>query len=346
VSGVSGVWTPSWTPEGSAAVLAVSALVLVVAGTRFARVVDRLADRLGIGEALAGALLLGATTSLPGLIVTTVAASRGDAELAVGNAFGGIAAQTMFLALADLTYRHANLEHAAASLPNLIQTMLLVSLVSLVLLASAAPPIHWAGVHPVSPLLVGVYVYGLVLADRSRDVPMWQPRKTPETRPDVPDAAARRASLWRLGPEFAALGAVVAVCGWAVAASGVSLTERTELTGTFVGGILTGVVTSLPELVTVMAAVRGGALTLAVANIIGGNTFDVLFVAVGDVAYREGSIYAALGPSSVFLLALTLLLTAVFAAGLLLRERRGIGFEGAAILVFYVAGVAVLGTLR
>lgn len=40
-----------------------------------------------------------------------------------------------------------------------------------------------------------------------------------------------------------------------------------------------------------MAAVRRGALTLAVGDILGGNCFDVLFISGSDVAYREGSIY-------------------------------------------------------
>lgn len=331
-----------WSLSVSLAALVASAAVLVVAGTRFTHVVDQLADRLGIGEALAGAVLLGATTSLPGLIVTTLAALQGEAELAVSNAFGGIAAQTMFLALADLIYARANLEHAAASLPNLLQTMVLVALIALVLLATAGPPGDILGVHPISAILPLAYVYGLVLTRRTRARPMWHPRDTPETRPDVPDRDAERASLLRLGAVFAALGTTVALAGFVVARAGLSLVHQTDVSGTFIGGLVTSVVTSLPELVTVMAAVRAGALTLAVGDIIGGNTFDVLFVAVADVAFRQGSIYSAMGADTVFLLSLTLLLTSVLAAGLIYRERRGIGFEGVAILVVYVVGVTTL----
>ena len=43
------------------AVFVAAAAVLVVVGSRFAGLVDRIADRTGIGEALAGAVLLGAT---------------------------------------------------------------------------------------------------------------------------------------------------------------------------------------------------------------------------------------------------------------------------------------------
>ena len=50
--------TEAWPLAWSIAAFAGSAVILVVLGSRLARVVDRLADRSGIGEALAGAVLL------------------------------------------------------------------------------------------------------------------------------------------------------------------------------------------------------------------------------------------------------------------------------------------------
>lgn len=137
----------------------------------------------------------------------------------------------------------------------------------------------------------------------------------------------------------AALGLVVGATGWVVGTAGLSVADRTGLSGSLVGAVFTGVITSVPELVTVLAAVRIGALTLAVGDIIGGNSFDVLFVAVADVAFRGGSVYHAADEQAVFLVAVTVVLTATLAAGMLGRERRHIGFEGAGILVFYALGV-------
>ena len=77
---------------------------------------------------------------------------------------------------------------------------------------------------------------------------------------------------------------------------------------------------------------RIGALTLAVSDIVGGNIFDVLFVGAADIAYRDGGVYHALREQDVFPLALTLMLAAILAAGLIHREMKGIGFEGFAIL--------------
>ncbi len=78
-----------------------AAVAILLVGTRLSTVADVLADRAGLGEALVGAVLLGAATSLSGIVASVTAAADGRAELAVSNAVGGIAAQTVFLAIAD-----------------------------------------------------------------------------------------------------------------------------------------------------------------------------------------------------------------------------------------------------
>jgi cation:H+ antiporter len=331
----------SWSPTAAAVLLGVAAVVLGLVGTQFTRVVDRLADRTGMGEAVAGAVLVGAVTSLPGLITSVVGAADGNASFAVSNSLGGIAAQTAFLAIADLTYRRANLEHAAASLANLLQALLLITLVGVVLLAVAGPDVTVLGVHPATAVLPAVYLYGLRLTRATSKDPLWSPTQTHETREDVPDQRAGGTSLPRLWTEFSALALVIAGTGYLVAVSGLSLIEKTGLSSSFVGAALTAVVTSLPELVTVLVAVRIGALTLAVGNIIGGNSFDVLFVAAADLAYRDGSIYQDVDAGTQVVLASVVVLTAVLAAGLVRRQRGGIGFEGAVILAVYVGTLAL-----
>ncbi|MDZ7643309.1 MAG: hypothetical protein U5K76_03140 [Woeseiaceae bacterium] len=90
---------------------------------------------------------------------------------------------------------------------------------------------------------------------------------------------------------------------------------------------------------------RRGALTMAVGGIIGGNAFDTLFTAASDIAYRDGSVYHAMPPSTTVWVALTLFMTAILMMGLIRRQEQGpgaIGFESVAIVVLYVAGVVLL----
>lgn len=110
--------------------------------------------------------------------------------------------------------------------------------------------------------------------------------------------------------------------------------------------MLTGITTSLPELVIAVAAVRSGALNLAVGNIIGGNIFDVLFIAFSDFFYRNGSIYFGVTHDDTYWLGLNIALMTILLLGLLRREKYGIfniGFESFMIILVYI--LAIIGKL-
>jgi cation:H+ antiporter len=335
------------TPAGAAALLLFGAAVILVAGTRLATVADRLADRTGLGEAFVGAVFLGGSTSLPGITASVTAAWNGHAALALSNALGGIAIQTAFLAVADVAYRKANLEHAAASLGNLMWGVLLIVLLAVLLVAISGPPLAVAGIHPATPVMFGAYAIGVRLVAEAREEPMWRPRLTGATRLDQPEPEdVPGKGTTRLWLAFALAAAVVTAAGWAVARAGETLAAQTVLSQSLVGALLVAVVTSLPELVTSVAAVRRGALTLAVGGVLGGNAFDTLFAAMADLAYRPGSIYHAAGGHEAMLAALTLLMAAILVLGLLRRERLGpgrIGSESVLVLALYVLGALLLG---
>ena len=102
---------------------------------------------------------------MSGIVTSIVAAAGGHPDLAVSNALGGIAAQTAFLGIADLFYRKANLEHAAASLTSLVQGTLLIALLAIPLMAIAAPGVVAFNIHPASILIPLGYLFGLRLSN-------------------------------------------------------------------------------------------------------------------------------------------------------------------------------------
>ncbi|MFZ0392071.1 MAG: sodium:calcium antiporter [Calditrichia bacterium] len=335
-----------WSLELLIIFFLLSAAVIAVFGSWMTRLADRLADATGMGEAIMGAVFLGGSTSLSGITTSVTAAAGGHAELAVSNAVGGIAAQTVFLAVADFAYRKINLEHAAASMANMMQGALLVSLLAIPILAATAPPVTFFQIHPATFFLVLLYIFGLKLINQAKSAPMWKPHYTRETRVDEQEKIdLSRKDLWTTWGKFLTFGLTIALAGFIVARTGVALSQKTGLSQTIVGVLLTAVATSLPELVTSIAAVRQGALTLAVGGIIGGNCFDVLFLAFSDVAYREGSIYQAISNQQIYLMALTILLAAVLLLGLLRREKHGIGnigFESFLIILLYLIAIGLL----
>ena len=341
-----------WPLVPSLLTLVAMAVVIVVVGVRLTRIADTLSDRTGLGDAVGGALLLGALTSLPGNVTVLTGALEGDAGFALGNPVGGIALQTVWLAIADLVYRRANLEHASASLENVMQAVLLSAMLAIPVIGYATPGLQLGWFHPLSLLIPVLYAYGLRLLRRMREEPMWQPTRTDQTADDdtgeanggdgehgYPYARASTRSLWgRLG----ALGLVVGIAGWAVGQAGLGVVAATGLDSGLIGFTLTTGISSLPELVVLIAAVRMGQLTLGVGNIVGGNVYDVLMIAIADLAYSEGSLYRDAGPTSLVLLGGTLLMTSVLAGGLILRDRKGVGFEGVSIPLVYAGTVALV----
>ena len=329
----------------SSLVFLICAATIAALGTRLTRVVDQLADSTGLGEAVAGAVLLGAATSLSGAVLSVTAAWKGHPELAISNALGGIAVQTLFLAVADIFYRRANLEHAAASVPNMLQNALLISLLALILLAPYTPGFTIWGAHPITPILFGLYVYGIHLVKGAHQKPMWHPSVTRETRKDVPEPEEATPALPRLTVEFLVLMLLLGLAGWALVPAATNIAEQTGLGQTTVGVLFTATSTSLPELVTSIAAVRRGALTLAVGGIVGGNAFDTLFTAASDVAYREGSIYHAVSDDTIFWVILALVMSGILMMGLIRRQEQGfarIGAESVAIIIVYGLGVGLM----
>lgn len=317
--------------------------VVLISGTRMSIAADQLADRTGLGEAVIGGVVLGASTSLSGSIVSLTAALDGHASLAFSNGIGGIAVQTAFLALADLLYRRANLEHAAAELANVFQAALLILMLSIPFVAFASPEFTIWSIHPASLVLLVLYIAGLRVAGRIRARPMWRPVKTLETREDLPadDDEARKSSM-RLIFKLVGLLIVLSAAGWVIARCGIVIVDKIGVSATVVGALMTATATSLPELVTTIAAVRRGALQLAVGGIIGGNTFDTLFLTLSDIGYREGSLYHSVSTQDLFWLAIGLLMTAVLLIGLILREKRGpanIGVESVSIMIIYCLSV-------
>lgn len=337
--------TGTWSLPIAVAAFVVAALVIALAGTRLAGVVDRLADRTGLGEAVAGAVMLGGATSLAGLMVSVVAAASNEPSVAISNSVGGIAVQTAFVVALDVAYRDANLERAAASLANMFNSLLMVTLLGVVVLGVAMPPTTLFGIHPATMILLVVYGYGVRMGHQIAVHPLWYPEETSDDQFDEPDEPEEGETLGGLWARFLALAAITGASGYVVGRAGLSLTEATGLSGTFVAVVFTAIATSLPELITGIAAVRAGAPTLAVGGIIGGNTFDVLFVAVGDIVYQRGSLYAQVTASDLFVIGWTMLLTGILGAGLIRRQRGWIGFEGFAILGGYVGGLVILSRL-
>ncbi|RFC62124.1 sodium:calcium antiporter [Fulvimarina endophytica] len=333
-------------PTVNLLVFLAAAAAIAFAGVKLSVIADELADRTGMGEVVAGALFVGVSTSLPGAITSISTAAQGFPELAIGNALGGLTAQTLFIAVADAVYRRANLEHAAATPVALSQGILFIALLTMALFGTVTAGLVTFGLHPVSVLLPVAYVAGLFLLRQIRNEGMWMVKQTDETREEESDASESEDErsdrrLWGL---FALYAAITGIAGYGIGQSSIALIGFTGMSQTLFGSTFTAIANSLPELVTAVAAVRIGAVGLAVGDIIGGNAFDVLFLSAADFV-SDGSIFQAASSKDQATALIAMLMIALILFGMMKRVKRGIfniGFESVGVFLLYGVSILVL----
>lgn len=111
------------------------------------------------------------------------------------------------------------------------------------------------------------------------------------------------------------------------------------------GTSLLALVTSLPELIAALAAMRLNAFDLAVGNLFGSSVFNMFALGLADFFYLDGRFLGAIDPTFALVGLLGLLLTSMALMGTLARvERRFLFIEldSAAILIVYFLGMYLL----
>src|SRR5919201_2198836 len=136
-----------------------------IAGIKLSDSSDVLSQRLGLGEALGGLILLAIATNLPEIAITVSAALAHNLGIAIGNILGGIAIQTVVLAVLDaLGSPREPLTYRGSSLQLVLEAGLVVALLVLVIMGSRmSADVIWARLTPATVLIVLFWVAGLWL---------------------------------------------------------------------------------------------------------------------------------------------------------------------------------------
>jgi cation:H+ antiporter len=334
-----------------------SAAVIWIAGVKLSDTTDVLAERLHLGSALGGLVLLAIATNLPEIAITVSAAVAHQLDVAVGNILGGIAIQTVVLVALDAFGVRARkpLTYQAASLVLVLEGGLVV-LVLLIVVAGAQLPaslLH-ARLTPDVILIAVAWVAGLLLINRaSRSLPWSDSGDAPDTQPEPRGnrrskkesaATASGMSTGRAAAIFAVAAVATLACGVTIERSGDGFFGGLGLSGVLFGATVLAAATSLPELSTGITSARMGDYQLATGDIFGGNAFlPVLFVPATLIS--GSAVLPAADNTNIYLTALGAALTIVYMAGLIFRPKRQwlrMGPDSIVVLVVYLLGVAGL----
>lgn len=318
------------------AVFATAGLLLVFAGTVQTRAADAIAELTGLGRLFVGSLVLAAATSMPELATDVSAVRLGAVNLAAGDLFGSSLANMLILAAVGYVSASAPVFRAATPVHAVTACLAIVlnAAAGVFVIARLGRPGWPIGLE--SLLLAGGFIAGMRViythrADGAGGVTPGPVRWTPQ---------ARRAIF-----RFAVASAGVLIAAPAFAWSAARIAELSGLGATFVGTWLVGTATSLPELVTAVAAIRLGAVDLAVGNLFGSNAFNMAVFLAMDAVHPGESIFAALDPVHALSALLAVVLMALGLAAIVLRSegRHSLLEPGSALMIaVYLSGMLLL----
>ncbi len=313
----------------------------MLAAIKLAEYGDIIAVRTRLGGMFVGALLLAGATSLPELATAISSIQQTVPNLAAGNFFGSNMVNMFLLAVLDLLNQRARILRQVAFTHALTVALatLLAGMVIFFVLADVTWQIGWIGVD--SLLIMLAYIGGVWLIQQQGQ------QSGASIEPAHEPVPARLPSLKRALLGFGAATAVLIIVVPYMVSSSAEIATITGLGTGFIGAVLVAFVTSLPELVAALAAVRLGAFDMAVGNLFGSNVFNMFALALVDVFYTQGRFLGAIDPTFALVGLLGLLLTNLALVGNLARlERRFLFVELDALLIIivYLAGVFFLYT--
>lgn len=303
---------------------------LVVGAELLVRGAGRLATTVGISPLVVGLTVVAFGTSAPEIAVSVNAALSGNTDLAVGNVVGSNIFNVLFIlgisALITPLVVHAQI--IRQEVPILIGSCLLLF---------AICSDDRIGPAEASMLLAALGAYTVFLIVQSR--------KESQAIQDEYAAENVKQSNWdkpiyvQIALIIAGLGSLVQGSEWLVDAA-VIFAKLLGVSDIVIGLTIVAAGTSMPEVATsIMAAIKGER-DIAVGNVMGSNTFNILGgLGITGLLAPAG----VMVPASVMNFDLWVMLAVCFACVPVFMTGREIArWEGAVFLVYYVAYVTYL----
>ena len=319
----------------------ICAAVILFAGVKLSYYGDIIAEKTGLGRTWIGVVLLASVTSLPELItgISSVALA-GVPEIAAGDALGSCMFNVLIIALLDLMGGPSPLSARAHQGQVLTAGMgiFLLGLVTISLeLGSQMPSLGWVGVHSIVLVLLYMGAMRLVFT--------YEKRRVAEFVEAVEYKGHGEISRKRAYTMYALNAAFIVAAATYLPYLGDEIARSTGLGQSFVGNIVIGASTSLPEIVVSLAALKIGAVDMAFGNLFGSNLFDMAILGIDDVFYTKGVLTSHVSANHQIAAVAAMTMTAVAVVGLtyrVTRKRLFLAWDSWGIVAVYVLATVAL----
>jgi cation:H+ antiporter len=317
--------------------------VITIAGAKLSRYGDVIADKTSVSGSWIGLVLMASVTSLPELVTGVSAVTVADApNIAVGDAMGSCVFNLAMLVVVDFLhrdepiYRRANQGHILSAGFGAV----MIGFAGLnILLGSMGNVVAFWQVGAYTPVILLLYLVAMRAVFRYERGQMAAHARDEASR--YPDIALRQVAL---RCAVAAL-AILAAGSW-LPFVGVRLAEVMGWHKTFVGTLFVAGATSLPELVVTIAALRIGAVDMAIANLLGSNLFNVAILAIDDIFFRPGPLLSRVSPLHAVSAMSAVVMTGIVIVALLYRPKtrifRTVGWVSLGLVTVYLLNAYVV----
>jgi cation:H+ antiporter len=257
------------------------AAVIVVAAMFLAKFADGLADQTGLGRTVTGLILLAGATSLPEFSIGFSAVRMNAVDLAAGDVLGSSLINLLLLAVLDLVNKTPGKLFSRLAAGHAFSGIVACLLTGIVLLGILLDsPFTFLRLGPCSWALI--VTYGIC----SRLLYLDHRAALAATPPEA-EAHNEGRSLTANIAGFIACGAVIFFVAPRLAHTADQLALQTGLGRTFFGTVFVAMITSLPEAVSTLSAMRLKANDMAIGNILGSNAFNMLILGLTDFASEK-----------------------------------------------------------
>ncbi|UCE88658.1 MAG: sodium:calcium antiporter [Pseudomonadota bacterium] len=294
----------------------VCVLLIGIAGVKLSRYGDAIADKTGLGGTWVGLILLASVTSLPELVTGVSSVTIANTpEIAVGDVLGSCVFNLLIIVILDFLHRGESV-YRRASRGHILSGGFGVMLIGLagfnILLASQGFVISFGHIGLYTPFIVFLYAVSVRTVYRYETAQVGEFAEAEADR--YPQLSLRQAAF-----RYAAAALVVLAAGAWLPFVAREMALQMQWHESFVGTLFVAFVTSLPEVVVTVAALRLGAVDMAIGNLFGSNLFNILILAIDDLLYLPGPIFSAVAPAHAVSALSALMMTGVAIVGLLYR---------------------------
>jgi cation:H+ antiporter len=328
-------------------IFVMAGLVIWFSGGRLTRQLDRIASRTGLDHAFVGMLFLGGITSLPEVANAITASSIGNPSLAVNNLLGSAAINVLLLAVGDALIGR----QAVTSIVARPSTMMMAALCMIILILIAAAitigdvPVAGVGIASVGICAASLFAFWVAAGHDKRSP--WQVEDHWEEAAAIGESEEKGAPVKSLWFGVAFHGTLIFLAGYSLSQTGDAIAGQAGLTSAIVGFALIGTATSLPELTTILAALRIRRPEMAFGQVLGTKFVNLSLLALADLFFVGEPIINSLGDFEIVSALLGATMIGILMVGLLEHRDRTVfrmGVDSAVVITVFILGTMVLAT--